>query len=110
MADFPSLGQTYTDIDNDVENAHTNLVVTLIYGVVIFALCIFIAIQTINIADLHQTLKTERNKTEQLERKLLSQEKTIETLQLEYRLLRTDTDILFKYTNGEDPFYSEKED
>lgn len=109
MADFPSLGQTYMDIDNDIKNAHTNLVVNLIYGVVIFALCVFIAIQTINIADLHQTLKKERNRTEQLERKLASQEKTIETLQLEYRLLRTDTDILFKYTNGEDPFYSEED-
>lgn len=110
MAKFPSIGQTYKNLDDEIENFHSNLIVTLIYGVLIVTLCVFIAIQTINISDLHKSVQQERNKVEQLERKLLSQEKIIETLQLEYRLLRTDTDILFKYTNGEEPFYSEKEE
>lgn len=113
MADFPSLGQTYTDIDSDstIEDySYTKFTIFLIYGVLIVVLCIFVAFQTINITDLYQTNQQLQNKIEYLERKISSQEKTIETLQIEYRLLRTDTDILFKYTYGEDPFYSEKEE
>lgn len=113
MAEFPSLGQIYTDkdfsVEQEIENSHYSLTVTCIFGIVIFALCIGFTLLTFNLTDALKKLDREQNKTEQLERKLAQQKEKIETLEAEYRYLRTDADILYKQINGLDP-YSIKEE
>ena len=109
MADFPELGTTYTSLEDDYDD-RASFVMKLILLVVVLVLCVITALNTMQIGELKQEnaqLRAELNQKSK-EIRLLQNENEKQDSKIRQSL--TDTDLLYKIINGQDPFYSEKEE
>ena len=109
MTDFPELGKTYTSLEDDYDDK-ASFAMKLILLIVVLVLCVVVALNTLQIGALKQEnaqLRTELNQKSK-EIKILQNEN--EKQDSKIRQAITDTDLLYKIINGQDPFYSEKEE
>ena len=108
MADFPELGKTYRSVEEDYDDK-SSFVIKIFLLIIVLCLCVVTALNTLQIADLKQ-------KNEALQYELNNKSKEITSLRTanekqdsKIRQCLTDTDLLFKIIDGQDPFYTEEE-
>lgn len=109
MADFPDLGQKYTSLEDDYDD-RASFVMKLILLIVVLVLCVITALNTMQIGDLKQENAQLRTELIQKSREIRSLQNENENQDSKLRQALTDTDLLYKIINGQDPFYSEKEE
>lgn len=109
MVDFPDLGQTYTSLEDDYDD-RASFAMKLILLVIVLALCVLTALNTMQIGDLKQENAQLRAELSQKSREIRILQNENEKQDSLLRQARTDTDLLYKIIDGQDPFYSEKEE
>ena len=113
MADFPELGQTYKSLDNEEYQSIHRMegVGKLLKSFLILCIIALLCIQVYQIRDLQKRVRQlEFKLSTKIETEIKSIQNTNEKQDSKLRTTSTDIDLLYKIINGQDPFYSEKEE
>ena len=113
MADFPEIGRTYTSLDNEEyqSNYKTEGVRKLLKTFLMLGIIILILIQVYQINDLQTRVRQlEFRISTKIEPELKRLHDVDEKQDSKLRIHSTDIDLFYKIINGQDPFYSEKEE
>lgn len=113
MAEFPKIGDTYTSLDNEeYQNNHKmEGVGKILKCFLILCLIVLCLIQVYQINDLQTRVRQMEFKyTIEVDPEFSALENANSKQDSKIRQLFTDVDLLYKIINGQDPFYSEKEE
>lgn len=113
MADFPELGQKYTSLDNEEYQSIHRMegVGQLLKTFLVICIIALICIQAYQIRDLQTRVRQLEFKfSTKIEPEIKHMQDTNERQDSNLRVHSTDIDLFYKIINGQDPFYSEKEE
>lgn len=113
MADFPEIGRTYTSLDNEEYQSNYKMegVKKLFKTFLMLGIIILIIIQVYQINDLQTRVRhLEFKLSTKMEPELKRLSNMEERQDSQLRVQSTDIDLLYKIIDGQDPFYSEKEE
>lgn len=111
MAEFPKIGETYTSLDNEYRDAdRMEGIGKILKGFLILCLIALCLIQAYQIHNLQKRVRQLEYKTQtSIESELSALKNANEKQDSKIRQALTDTDLLYKIINGQDPYHTEEE-